>query len=110
MPIDLLDFQAVRVAFLGADGFGRPVRVADGLADIFLSDLRIGRAGSPRGIGINIRRPDVGLNRFAAGRRSRAQRRRVRPEVPRDSENHNDGDQERDNTVAVPHPVQFNSR
>ena len=42
---DLLDFQAMRVVFIGTDGFRGPPWIADRLADIFLGDVRIDRAG-----------------------------------------------------------------
>src|SRR5258708_40282213 len=59
---DLFDFQAIRVTGFRTYGFRAPPGIADRLADIFLRDVRIDCAWSPRGIGINIRWPATRLN------------------------------------------------
>ena len=103
---DLLDFQPVRVTFLGPHEPGAPSGIANRFAYIFLRNLRIHRARSSGGIGINIRRTQMRQTRLDGNGRIRGRGPSTNP--PDDDNRHDDGHQKWRDTFLPAHRFQFN--
>src|ERR1700722_11715111 len=107
---DLFDFQMIRVARFRTNGFRAPSRVADRLANIFLSYLWIDCPRSPRRVRINVRRTNASGNSFASLLQFRVRRRMLCSDDPRNDKKHDDDYENMKNTFSILHPLQCNSR